>query len=183
MNHSTVFRLPLFAVAAIMALSQPVRAQLTVANVLRYQVIQRDSTSSTATFVDSGACRSGTAKIQLQLLNQSNNTVVGSFSWKELTDVTVSATRWKATMSGLPVGGEYKASFRALSGNGVVTDSSTEIQNLLVGDIWLCAGQSNMQGDGGATIDQAHVHTRMSAPGVRAPPRDRAYRWQTRFIP
>jgi hypothetical protein len=100
-------------------------------------------------------------KIQLLLQNQTGNSTVGSFSWKELSNLTVSGTRWKATIAELPAGGEYKAQFRALNNSGIATDSSQVIQNLLVGDIWLCAGQSNMQGAPGATVDAAHVHTRI----------------------
>jgi hypothetical protein len=165
MIRTELLRLSLSAIAVIASLFQPVQAQLTVANVQRYQVIQRDTSSAVATFVDSGTCRSGTAKIQLLLQKQNDNTVVGSFSWIDLTNVSVSGTSWKATMTGLPIGGEYKAQFRALNGSGTVTDSSTVIQNLLVGDIWLCAGQSNMQGQGGATLDAAHVHTLLT-PGL-----------------
>lgn len=152
----------------LITLSFQAHGQLTVSNIKPYQVIQRDSTSLTATFVDSGTCRNDTKKIQLMLQNQSNNSTVGSFSWKELTNLTVSGTRWKATIVDLPVGGEYKAQFRALNDN-TVTDSSPVIQNLLVGDVWLCAGQSNMQGDPGTTVDVAHVHTRIlwsTSPGA-----------------
>jgi len=165
MTRTGVFSLSLSVIAFVAPLFCTADAQLTIANLVRYQVIQRDSGSSIATLVDSGTCRSGTAKIQLQLQKQSDNTVVGSFSWKDLTGVTVTGTRWVATTAGLPVGGEYKAQFRAVNGSGAITDSSAVIQNLLVGDIWLCAGQSNMQGQGGATLDAAHVHTLLT-PGL-----------------
>lgn len=130
-----------------------IHAQLTVSNIKPYQVILRDSTTLTVTFVDSGTCRNGTIKIQLLLQNQNNNSTIGSFSWKELSDPVISGARWKATIAGLPVGGEYKAQFRALNNSETVTDSSSVIQNLLVGDAWLCAGQSNLMGEPGATLD------------------------------
>jgi sialate O-acetylesterase len=163
MKRSGELRLVLVVANTLALLSLNAHAQLTVANLQRYQVIQRDTTSAIATFVDSGACRSGTTKIQLLLQNQSTNAVVGSFSWTELSNVSVSGTSWKAAMTGLPIGGEYKAQFRALNGSGAITDSSAVIQNLLVGDIWVCAGQSNMQGQPGATIDAAHVHTLLTS--------------------
>ena len=141
---------------------QFVHAQLTVSNVHQYQVIQRDSSSATATFTGSGTCRSGTTKIQVMLLNQSNNSVV--LPATDLAGVVFTGgTNWQGTASGLPVGGEYGMRFRALSGS-TVTDSIT-FQNILVGDIWLCAGQSNMQGNGGTTLDAAHVHTLLT-PGL-----------------
>ena len=161
MNYYRYHSLSFLTFFAIILHSHQAHAQLTVSNIKPYQVIQRDSTSLTATFTDSGTCRNGTAKIQLRLQNQTDNSTVGSFSWKELSNLSVTGTRWKATIAELPAGGEYKAQFRALNNSGIATDSSQVIQNLLVGDIWLCAGQSNMQGAPGATVDAAHVHTRI----------------------
>lgn len=138
------------------------QAQLTVSNVHQYQVIQRDSTAATASFTGTGTCRNGTTKIQALLLNQSNSSVV--LAATDFTGVVFTGgTNWQGTVSGLPVGGEYIMLFRALSGS-TVTDS-VSFQNILVGDIWFCAGQSNMQGNGGATLDAAHVHTLLT-PGL-----------------
>jgi hypothetical protein len=160
----TAFGLVVFATFA-----SPVHSQLTVTNTVRYQVIQRDTTAMTATYVDSGSCRSGTTKIQLQLSNQGKGGVVGEFAWKDLANVTISGTKWKGTVPSLPVGGAYTAQFRAVSGANVPTDSTAAIEHLLVGDVWLCSGQSNMQQDGGTKLDTGSVHTRIvwnSDPGT-----------------
>jgi|GEM_PF-7046425 len=143
------------------ALAERSYAQLTVTNTVRYQVIQRDTTAMTATHVDSGSCASGTAKIQFQLLDQATGAVVGSFDWKDLSSLTISGTKWRGSVVGLPVGGEYKARFRALNSANAATDSTASIERLLVGDVWLCSGQSNMQQDGGTKLDTAGVHTRI----------------------
>lgn len=145
---------------AIASMVRPAQSQLTISNLVPYQVIQRDTGTMTATFVDSGTCRSGTATIQMQLLNQ-NTTVVGTYAWKELSNLSVTGTKWKATIPGLPVGGEYKLQFRALNSSNTITDSTAPIQHLLVGDVWLCAGQSNMQQAPGVKLDTANVHTRI----------------------
>lgn len=144
-------------------------ALLTISNMVRYQVIQRDSSSMTATFVDSGDCASGAAKIQIRLQNQGDGAVVGSFAWKDLANQSVTGARWKGTIPGLPVGGEYKAQLRALDVDGKAIDSSIVVERLLVGDVWLCSGQSNMQQDGGTKLDTPSVHTRIiwnSDPGT-----------------
>lgn len=161
MARAKLSHFPVVLAIAVASFVHSAHAQLTVSNMVRYQVIQRDSGSMTATFVDSGDCKSGTTKIQIRLQNQGDGEVVGSFAWKDLANQSVSGTRWKGAIAGLPVGGEYKAQLRALDAGGNVVDSSSVIERLLVGDVWLCAGQSNMQQDGGTKLDTAGVHTRI----------------------
>jgi hypothetical protein len=146
---------------AFLCAATTTRAQLTVTHTVAYQVIQRDTGTKVATWTDSGDCRTGTTKIQLQVVSQKDGSAVGDFAWKDLSDVAVTGTRWKGTVAGLPVGGEYRARFRALGSTGLPTDSSASIEHVLVGDVWFCAGQSNMQQDPGVQLDTAHVHTRV----------------------
>lgn len=157
-----------FALCALMLPGRSAWAQLTVTNLVRYQVVQRDSNTMTATYLDSGSCRSGTTKIQVRLLDQKTGAVVGASAWKDLANLSVVGTAWKATVPALPVGGEYIVRFRALA-DAVVTDSTASIEHVLVGDVWLCSGQSNMQQAPGAKLDTANVHTRVlwsSDPGA-----------------
>jgi len=161
MSHDEFHPFSAIGLIVFSAFALPSHAQLTVSNTVRYQVIQRDTTAMTATYVDSGSCRGGTAKIQLQLQNQGKGGVVGTFAWKDLVDVTISGTKWKGTVPALPVGGEYTARFRALNSADTPTDSTSLIDHLLVGDVWLCSGQSNMQQDGGTKLDTSNVHTRI----------------------
>jgi len=51
------------------------------------------------------------------------------------------AGKWTATFEGVPAGGPYKLEMRAGGARAVV-------ENLFVGDIWMLAGQSNMEGVG-----------------------------------
>ncbi len=45
---------------------------------------------------------------------------------------------WEATLEKLPAGGPYDLQVKSAS-------ETTEIHDILVGDVWLCSGQSNMQ--------------------------------------
>lgn len=145
MALNVLFRLSFLSIIILTPLHQ-IWAQLTISNIQQYQVIQRTPNSDVATFEVSGTCGSGTLKIQLLLQNQSTSATIEPFSYKELSAVTVTGTGWKGTITELPVGGEYTMKFKALNSSGTATDSSSVIQNVLVGDIWLCSGQSNMQG-------------------------------------
>ena len=138
----------------------PVQAQITVSNLVRYQVIQRDTTSATASYTATGTCRAGTSKILLNLTSQDSNKVIGTFLWLEI-PATVTGSTWSATLLKIPVGGEYKAQFRALDASGMLLDSSAVVQNLLVGDVWLTSGQSNMQAASTTNSDPKHVHVRV----------------------
>ena len=134
------------------------QAQTTVSNLTAYEVISRTSLTA-ANYDISGTCKSAAAKIQFFLTNQDNDSIIQPFAWKDIA-ATVSGTSWSAQLTGLPVGGEYKACFRCLDAQGNVLDSSSIIQHLLVGDVWLAAGQSNMQKPGGSNPNRQHVHVR-----------------------
>ena len=152
-----------FAAAAVaFVFAAGINAQLTPANLTRYTVIQRDSNSSAATFTITGTCPTGTANIQMQLVWQdSAGKVVAPFSWLQLAS-TVSGTSFSSTATGMPVGGPYIAQLRAVDGSGTTLASSAIDSNVLVGDLWLCEGQSNMQLYSGFTTnpDVKHIHIR-----------------------
>ena len=54
---------------------------------------------------------------------------------------TADGRSFRATLAGLPVGGPYDITL-------VVGGESLAVPDVLVGDVWICAGQSNMQGCG-----------------------------------
>ena len=56
----------------------------------------------------------------------------------------VSGGRWRAEISGLPTGGPYVVEF-SVAGNEA---ESATIRGVLVGNLWILAGQSNMEGVG-----------------------------------
>ncbi len=58
-----------------------------------------------------------------------------------------SAGRWSATIGGVPTGGPYDLNLEVRSPSREVL-AAGEAHGLLVGDLWILAGQSNMQGVG-----------------------------------
>ncbi|MBC7925021.1 MAG: sialate O-acetylesterase [Bryobacteraceae bacterium] len=62
------------------------------------------------------------------------------FGWKSLT--SVGGATWSADLKGVPVGGPYTLELRAPGATPVL------VKEILVGDLWVLAGQSNMEGVG-----------------------------------
>ena len=67
--------------------------------------------------------------------------VVPGFDWVPF--AKIQKLRWAGEIKGVPTGGPYTLELR-LPENGFVLP----IENLLVGDLWILAGQSNMEGHG-----------------------------------
>lgn len=63
------------------------------------------------------------------------------FDWSSLGKIQ--KLKWGGELKRVPVGGPYRLEIR-LQGS----DSSISIANLMVGDLWILAGQSNMEGHG-----------------------------------
>jgi sialate O-acetylesterase len=55
------------------------------------------------------------------------------------TTAVVSHGHWKANLHSMPAGGPYELKIDAKSGQGSVT-----AENVMIGEVWLCSGQSNM---------------------------------------
>ncbi len=60
---------------------------------------------------------------------------------------TISSDNWNATIENVPVGGPYRIDLFVVDedGNDI---AETSVHQVLVGDLWILAGQSNMQGVG-----------------------------------
>jgi len=71
----------------------------------------------------------------------SGNAPLPGFDWKTI--AKVSAGAWNGVLAGVPVGGPYRIEVRAAGTLDVAT-----APNVLVGDLWILAGQSNMEGVG-----------------------------------
>ncbi len=79
--------------------------------------------------------------------------------WTDLGKVPGGA--WQATVTGIPAGGPYRVDVRLLDDSGKPLEE-TAIPEVLAGDIWVMAGQSNMQGVGNRVNVEApspQVHT------------------------
>lgn len=73
---------------------------------------------------------------------------VAKFDWKPLAQVQ--KTRWDGDLSAIPVGGPYRLDLRLQDAPGIVS-----FTDILVGDLWVLAGQSNMEGVGDLVDVQA----------------------------
>jgi len=104
-----------------------------------YQVFQRGP-GNAATLKLEGAASAAAGKSVEARLVAAGRTVAG-FDWKSAGKVN--GATWTATLANVPTGGPYRLDLR-VAGAGAVTS----VANLLVGDLWLLAGQSNMEGVG-----------------------------------
>ena len=106
-----------------------------------YRVYQR-SPDDVADLEFGGVCAED-GPIESRLL-QGRRTLAG-FDWKMVGES--SGGVFEAKLEGVPAGGEYTVEVRRRDVLGNVA-AHTEVANILVGDLWILAGQSNMQGVG-----------------------------------
>jgi sialate O-acetylesterase len=127
-----VLLVPLLAVA-IHAAEFRIGAGLT-----DHQVFQRSS-QNTADIKVGGSADGLTGKsIEARILSGSKT--IKGWTWKPI--ATVGGDTWTGALSGVPMGGPYTLEFRSSGATPVV------IKDILVGDLWILAGQSNMEGVG-----------------------------------
>ncbi len=81
--------------------------------------------------------------IEARLL--SGRRIVPGFDWRRVGEASAGA--FEGALAGVPAGGDYTVEIRRRDELGNVAEN-TEVANLLVGDIWILAGQSNMEGVG-----------------------------------
>jgi len=107
------------------------------------QVFQRNE-QNRATIKVTGACdfRDNRA-IEARVLRRLQ--VVDGYDWTAVGSARNGA--WEASVKDLPVGGPYDIEFRAVDTGGK-SAAATSVRGILVGDLWILAGQSNMEGVG-----------------------------------
>jgi len=106
------------------------------------QVFQRTA-EQTASISLSGAATGKKVNgkdVEARLLSANSNPVPG-FDWSSIGKIQ--KLQWSGELKGIPVGGPYRLEVR-LQGS----DTTISTANLLVGDLWVLAGQSNMEGHG-----------------------------------
>jgi sialate O-acetylesterase len=101
-----------------------------------YQVFQRGA-DNRADIALEGTAANGPVEARLVLRGVS----APGFDWQAI--ATAKDGKWSGQLRGVPAGGPYTLEIRA--GGGAVADRVT---GLLVGDLWVLAGQSNMEGVG-----------------------------------
>ena len=108
-----------------------------------YQVLQRDATDRADVEFAGTVTAEEADSIEARVLRR--RLVVEGFDWTQVG--SASGGRWKAAIKALPVGGPYEVQLRAVS-TDQRTLAATAIQHILVGDLWVLSGQSNMVGNG-----------------------------------
>src|SRR5579864_3166680 len=106
------------------------------------QVFQRTA-EQTADISFSGAASGKKVNgkdVEARLVAGDSSPVPG-FDWSSV--AKIQKLKWGGELKRVPVGGPYRLEVRLQGG-----DSSISISNLLVGDLWVLAGQSNMEGHG-----------------------------------
>lgn len=101
-----------------------------------YQVFQRGP-ANTATLELAGSAPASAKAVEARVV--ANGMTLPGFDWKSL--ATPNRGAWKGAIENLPAGGPYRIELRA--GEALAARS-----NILVGDLWVLAGQSNMEGVG-----------------------------------
>ncbi|MEI6971357.1 MAG: sialate O-acetylesterase [bacterium] len=113
-----------------------------LAGLFDHMVLQRnESNVSDARFSGVSKAASGTLVASVSR---------GGKKLKDLTGVAlgrVRAGKFSAVLRGLPAGGPYTIALAVMDDGGAVRDRTT-VRDVLVGDVWILAGQSNMQGVG-----------------------------------
>ena len=117
------------------------------------QVLQRDENGRGHAMI-SGTC-SLKGEVQLRVLKSGK--VVRGHDWRV---VGRADRKLAATLKGLRTGGPYRVEMRVRAGRRIV--SGAAVDDVLVGDVWILAGQSNMEGIGNM------VHAPKPHPKVRA---------------
>jgi len=120
-----------------------------------YQVFQRNE-DNVATIEFRGTCPAGSGRVEVRIQNLRQ--VLPGFDWKPVGDFKQNQLSGK--IAALPVGGPYTIEIRLTAkGKPVAT---TTVSQILVGDLWILAGQSNMQGIGDLQIENTpsvHIHS------------------------
>ncbi len=104
-----------------------------------YQVFQRGANNAADIRVEGAAQGADGRTVEARVLRQGME--LAGFEWKPAGKAA--AGRWSAELKAVPAGGPYRLEFRAAGSSHVAA-----VANVLVGDLWVLAGQSNMEGVG-----------------------------------
>lgn len=111
--------------------------------IVPYQVLQRGvGNRSSFHLTGTAHARFEGRSIEVRLTSQEGAVLTG-FDWT-LSDGRVKAGKWEAEIEGVPAGGPYVVEVR-IAGMPAAAD---RVEHVLVGDLWVLAGQSNMLGYG-----------------------------------
>lgn len=129
-------RLCLLALAASLLSAQSLHIERGLTD---YQVFQRGPANTADLRAEGTATGADGRAIEARVL-KAGMTLAG-FGWRAVGQG--SGGKWWAEIKALPAGGPYKIEFRAAG-----AAPSASVAGVLVGDLWVLAGQSNMEGVG-----------------------------------
>lgn len=109
-----------------------------------WKLFQRQGTSGTVP-LPFAYQSSGPARLEVDLLNMDGSPVAGYPQQTYALPAVQAAQNMQGALLRVPQGGNYKLRGRLLDMGGAELGADT-INNLAVGDVWLAAGQSNMDG-------------------------------------
>ena len=131
--------LPLCSFAALISLAgQDIKLSSGLNN---EQVLQRNPHQAADVHLTGTVTGKKTNGKTIQARITSPKSVLSSFDWAPVG--RVQKLNWSADLIGIPTGGPYRIELRMQGGTSVIA-----FNNILVGDLWILAGQSNMEGVG-----------------------------------
>jgi len=118
------------------------------------QVLQRNLKGKGSATVNGRCSVNGT--VEFRVLKAGKPT--GRMTWKSCGEATKKS--FQAELTEIKTGGPYQAELRITDGRKVL--AKTTVEDLYVGDVWILAGQSNMQGVGNL-CDKPKPHPQVRA--------------------
>lgn len=109
-----------------------------------YQVFQRDENNTAAFSFRGGTSWAGEGAVETRAQKEWLGDVVQDWTHAGKSQ----QGKWEASIRNLPVGGPYRIDVRIKAATGEEIEEQGAVHNVLVGDLWILAGQSNMQGYG-----------------------------------
>lgn len=107
-----------------------------------FQVLQRDEGDQSQAHL-CGFCLPPNGVVEARLCDR--GVPLAHLDWRKIGEAKNG--EWAGSLSGLPIGGPYDLEVRlvTLGGDPLATDA---VRSIMVGDLWVLAGQSNMHGVG-----------------------------------
>ena len=125
-----------------------------ISGITDQRVLQRGSDGRAAFQVSGCAWPSADSALAYRVLRRQQ--VVQGFDWRR---VSLSPDgKWDMRIEGLPTGGPFRFEFKLTDAEGNALDQR-DIDGVLVGDLWILTGQSNM--DGAGLLDDAERPSEM----------------------
>lgn len=118
--------------------------QILIEGLADNQVLQRNESDKASVRIGCDV-KGDVADVRYRILSQF--LPLAGRDWTPIGDVGKSASPWLIDIADIPLGGPYRIEIMAVNANAEILDLKA-IDNVFVGDLWIMAGQSNMEGVG-----------------------------------